>query len=442
MSRHVPRRPLSVALLSLLALMVLLGGGSCGKSRRVGPNIVLIVIDTLRADHLPFYGYQVRDTAPFLTSLANRGTVFERTRSTSSWTTPATASIHTSLYPTQHTVLEGFRAVRMRSGGAQKFDINAIPPGIETIAEMLKGRGYSTFAVTDNINISPLEGFDQGFDRFWYSNDEGSKSVMTRLEENRATIQQAPPYFLCLHFMDPHTPYHKRAPWYQPQPDSLQDQIAAYDSEIRAVDDAIEQAYRMYGWDKNTLIVVTADHGEEFLEHGGGDHGRTLYEEVVHVPLMVRSTADSLPAGRIPTPVSALDILPTLRAYIGLPVDPAAQGISLWPAIRREGSLPENRSYFADLRTGPWFGNRTIKFVLRDNRKYILTLPNQGELYDLGADPGEKNNLAPGSPGEANELKSLLVKTESAWTNHVPVQRQVDLNREQVDRLRSLGYIN
>ena len=441
MLRSIPYRRSSVAMLTLAILATLIGVSSCGKSRPAGPNLVLIVIDTLRADHLSCYGYS-RDTTPFLDSLASRGALFERALSTSSWTTPATASIHTSLYPPQHTVLEGFRAARVRNAGTERFDINAIPPDIETISEMLKGQGYSTFAVTDNINISPFEGFDQGFDRFWYFNDEGSKSVNGRLEENLETIRGERPYFLYIHYMDPHTPYQKRAPWYQSEADTLSDEIAAYDSEIRAVDDAIERAYRLFGWDENTLLVVTADHGEEFLDHGGWDHGRTLYEEVVHVPLLVCSTADSLPPQRIATRVSALDILPTLRDYVGLPADPGVQGISLWPAIRGGAPLPENRDYFADLRTGPWFGSLTLKYVLRNDNKYILTVPDQGELYDLSADPGEKTDLAPQRSAEADELKSLLLNTEAAWRRHVPVQLQVDLNREQIDRLRSLGYIN
>ena len=440
MSRRKSRRTIVAGLLALAALVAV--AGSCGKPRRAGANIVLIVIDTLRADHLPFYGYPTRDTAPFLTGLASRGAVFELARSTSSWTAPATASIHTSLYPTQHNVLEGFRAAQMRNAALSRFKINVVPPDVETIAQVLKRSGYTTFAVSDNINISPLEGFDRGFDRFWYANDQGSDSLNAQLQQNLKVIKGKPPYFLYLHYMDPHEPYHKRAPWYQSQPDTLSDDIAAYDSEIRAVDDAIEKAYRLFGWDKNTLMIVTADHGEEFLDHGGWDHGRTLYEEVVHVPLLVHSSADSLPPQRIATPVSDLDILPTLRDYVGLPADSALQGLSLWPAVRNKAPLPADRDYFADVRTGPWYGSKTLKYVIRGRHKYILTMPAGGELYDLSADPREKADLAPQRPDEASELKSLLVGTEAAWKVSAPVQREVDLNREQVDRLRSLGYVN
>ena len=159
--KRISRVVTSVALAAAV-----LGASSCDNQQEVRPNIVLIVIDTLRPDHLPFYGYD-RDTAPFLSSLAEGGVVFERVHSTSSWTAPATASIVTSLNPLQHGVLTGFRMVASLRKIDPTITLNRIPAEVTTVAEVLQEAGYSTYAVTDNINICREEGFEQGFDRFW-----------------------------------------------------------------------------------------------------------------------------------------------------------------------------------------------------------------------------------------------------------------------------------
>jgi arylsulfatase A-like enzyme len=434
-----PGRAASAAALLLLAAL-LVPALSCAP-RHSRPNVVVIVIDTLRPDHLPMYGYE-KQTAPFLASLARRGVVFDHVHSTSSWTAPATASIFTSLYPTQHGVREGFQAAQARQRQPSRFLLNALPGDVETLGEVMKKAGYHTSAVSDNINISPLAGFDQGFEHFWYSNDAGAKTVNERLKEEMKLIREKAPYLLYLHYMDPHRPYQKWAPWYEASADSVADEISAYDSEIRHVDDAVAAAFREFGWDRNTLILVTADHGEEFQDHGGWDHGRTLYAEVTNVPMFVFSSADSLARGHVQEGVSLLDVVPTLRAYAGLPAAPLDQGVSLLPTLRGTGRLPSDRVFYADLHSAPWFGSRTIKSVIRGPLKYIRTLPDREELYDLSSDPHERRDLQPEQPAIAAELWGLLNGTERNWRNFPPMQAQVDLNSEQIAKLRSLGYIN
>jgi arylsulfatase A-like enzyme len=190
------------------------------------------------------------------------------------------------------------------------------------------------------------------------------------------------------------------------------------------------------------LVVVTSDHGEEFLDHGGWDHGRSLYQEVVHVPLLFWSSADSLPAQRFSARVSTIDVAPTLRAAVGLPPARNTQGLDLWTAILGDGAVPEGRGLFGDLHTGPWYGNQSRKYAIRGDLKYILTAPDDAELYDLSTDPGETADLVATRPKEASELESLLTTSESAWYTYSPVERDVDLGREQIELLRSLGYIN
>jgi arylsulfatase A-like enzyme len=425
------------AVAMLAALMVL--ATSCGFGRKGPPNVVLIVIDTLRSDHLPFYGYE-KDTAPFLSSLAADGVVFERTRSTSSWTAPATASIVTSLHPIQHGVLRGLLAVRVLRHIDPDISVDRIPDSVVTIAEAMKEGGYSTWGVADNLNVGYEEGFGAGFERLRTTNDAGAESVNSTVERWSDTIRDASPYFLYIHYMDPHRPYLKRSPWYEPAKGELLDSIAAYDSEISYVDSKIKELYDRFEWGKNTIVIVTSDHGEEFLDHGGWDHARTLYDEVLRVPLLFHAPAESLSVGRVEAPTSVLDILPTVRGLAGLPENPAEQGVSLVAALRGRGELPD-RAFFGDLRSPPWFGDQTLKSVVRGDYKYILTLPDTEELYDLADDPGEQDSIIDDNRELADELRAELDAFEEECTKYAPESGEVNLDEEDVKKLESLGYV-
>ena len=388
------KQPLICLLVGFLALPPF---SRVNAERVTGPNIILIVIDTLRPDHLPFYGYP-ENTAPFLSRLAARGVLFEHAHSTSSWTAPGTASILTSLHPVQHGVLTGLRAYQVLQQVDPNITLNRLPEAVTTLAEMLQEHGYATWAVADNVNISHELNFDQGFDRFWSYSYEGADTVNARITENIEELRAAEPYFLYLHYMDPHRPYHQRAPWYQEQEGQLRDWIAAYDSEIHFVDQKIGELLELLDYEENSVILVTSDHGEEFLEHDGWDHGRTLYAEVLDVPFLIYSSLDNLGARRVARGVSILDIVPTVREFVGLPPDSLLQGISLVAAMLRHDALPVDRTFFADLRCPPRFDGLTLKAFIRNDRKFIWTLPDKVELYHLRLDPGEQESLIP-EPG-------------------------------------------
>jgi arylsulfatase A-like enzyme len=426
-------------LLFLIAVAPLVGL-SCGTDRPARPNVVLIVIDTLRRDHLPFYGY-AHDTAPFLSRLAGESAVFERVHSTSSWTAPATASLFTSLEPAQHGVREGFQAAQARGGGGARFRIDALPPETETVAEVMKKAGYRTFAVSDNLNVSPLAGFQQGFDRFWYSNDAGSGFVNATLREQLERIRAASPYFLYIHYMDPHRPYARRVPYYEEQGDSLADEIAAYDSEIRAVDEAIKEAFDAFGWKDGTILILTADHGEEFQDHGGWDHGRTLFSEVLDLPLLVFSSGGDIAPRRFVERVSLLDVLPTLRSWAGARPEAGDRGESLLPALRGEVPLRPDRVFFGDLLRPPWFGGETLVSLIENDRKYVRISTGGESLYDLSADPGEKRDMASEAPAFTAEARGNLDRAVREWPVFPAARPEVDLEDEQIDKLRALGYI-
>ena len=261
-------------LLSLICFGMLLF--SCSNQRASKePNIVVIVIDTLRQDHLPFYGYP-KDTAPFLSKVAARSVVFENAYSVSSWTAPATASIFTSLNPIQHGVTTGMLATRKLQMINSKIKLNKIPNQLETMPEVLKKAGYKTYAVADNFNISEEEGFDQGFDKFITYNYKTADRVNDTLKKMQKEIKNAGKYFLYIHYMDTHEPYHKRAPWFEESDDPREVKISAYDSEINYVDGKIKEAFEFFGWDENTLVIITSDHGEEFYDHGKWGHGENI----------------------------------------------------------------------------------------------------------------------------------------------------------------------
>ncbi len=184
-------------------------------SKSVAPsqNVVVILVDTLRADHLPFYGYK-KDTAPFLSSLAKKSIIFDRAFSACSYTAPAVASVFTSLYPSQHGVITGhFANIRLQKKN-QTVTFDRIPEELTTLAEEMKNAGYKTYGVADNLNITTEMGFTQGFDKFSTFRYEGAPKVNETVKSWAAELNSGGKYYLYIHYMDPHEPYNERAPWF------------------------------------------------------------------------------------------------------------------------------------------------------------------------------------------------------------------------------------
>ncbi len=404
------------------------------------PNVVLIVMDTVRADHLPFYGY-ARNTAPFLATLASRGTVCVGTQSTSSWTAPATASLLTSLHPLQHAVTSGILAQQERQRIDPHITLTRLPEAVETAAEVFQEQGYETCGITDNLNICEGMGFAQGFTTFENSCDDGSSAVNARVKKWAGERDGARPYFLYIHYMDPHRPYVGHAPWYKPQSNEREDYIARYDSEINQVDRAIRGLYERLGWDHDTIVVVTADHGEEFLDHGGWEHARTLYHEVTTVPLLIFSPDGGVQARRITQPTSLLDVLPTLREAAGLPRGVGDLGVSLLGAARGEDDLRSDRTLCLDLQCPDRFGASRRKAVIREHEKLIITRPDTLELYDLATDPAETVSVAALHPEVVADLVSRLQAFERDCPKYASDVVADTLDAATVQQLKSLGYV-
>jgi len=465
-----------------------------GPSAPPGPDVVMVVVDTLRADHLPSYGY-AKDTAPFLTELARTGTVFESAWSASSWTAPATASLFTGLLPAQHGVQMGYNLVLEEREELRGLELNRIPAVLETLPEFFRSRGYRTFGIADNPNVNPTEGFASGFDSFVNENYRTARWVNEVLGEWADAIRASPAAFVYLHYMDPHGPYFKRRPYFDLDDDELGidpsvkplkavsahdpdvpfvrriDLVqilagatepaeverrtelvqayldAAYDSEIRYVDEHVREAFELLGVDDETLVVFTSDHGEELFDHGQVGHEFTLYEELLHVPLVVRLPASRrppVPVPRVTARVSTVDLFPTLRELVGAEPHPDHVGSSLVPLLTGSGTRATARPIVAmrlqELRDRPPVAKRSL---VDGDLKLIVTTPgDELELFDLAADPDERTDLAAERAERAGALRERLERLDASLERWPREFVEVELDDAKLDVLDDLGYVH
>ena len=430
-------RVLSVIFIAVLLLSTSILNINCKKKLK-NYNIVVIVIDTLRSDKLDAYGYE-KITAPFLTELSKKSILFENTFSASSWTSPSTASIFTSLYPFQHKVLMGILAHINAKKKYPDIKIDRIPDEIETMPEILKKAGYATFAISDNFNIGDKQGFDQGFDKMITYSYKGAEQVNKDLFSWKEEIEKNEKYFVYLHYMDPHGPYHAREPWYKDPGNRKLEPLEAYDSEINYVDSFIKKAYEEFGWDKNTVIVVTADHGEGLWDHGRQGHGFSLYREEIQVPLIIH-----IPGGaegkRIKPNVSTIDILPTLRDIIGLQKSDSDEGWSLLPLVRGEEEKYKNRYLFSYL----WKKVTDLvefKATIYKNFHFQNKISLKKELFNLMLDQKEKKNIFFKAFKIAREMELQFEKFFSNCKKYEKKSVNYKLNKERLEKLKTLGYV-
>ena len=433
------------------------GRGPAEQGR--GYNVLLYVIDTLRADHLGTYGY-ARPTSPQLDAFGRSGVVFENTVSQASWTRPATASILTGRYPAEH------GATTLRNG---------LRPNVATLAELLHQQGYDTGAFVTNVNVAPQWGFRRGFDLYQYlPEDEHSPTVHVRSDVMNAAavewlnVHRDHPFFLYLHDTDPHAPYTPSAPWdarladpavhvapervggllrdfrvsgVPPSADEVRALMARYDGEIAFTDDNFGHllaVLQRLGVADRTLVIVVADHGEEFLDHGGLEHGRTLFQEMVHVPLLMRFPNRWAAGTRVTTTARQIDIVPTVLDYLGVssPADlpgrsllPAAAGVAM-PPVDALAETNLGRQGTAGVVTGDW------KIVQGKSLG-----ANHTSVYNLKNDPGERIDRAEEQPlllGYARQV--LAAEGGSAARRGEKSGVEPAADPAIMERLRALGY--
>jgi len=452
------RRRIAFASAMLLAFVF-----GCGRDHQYPkpandrpPDVVVIVTDTLRASHLSFYGYEEK-TAPFLAQLAERSTVFRNAFSTSSWTAPATASIFTGQYPTQHGVTMGFflhqtlaqESLKTKDTG---LSLNRIPANMVTLPELFRAGGYTTFGITTNINIGPEIGFDRGFDFFerhhtmHKGGKQGADTVLRQLDDWEFELRKQRPKFIYLHFNDAHAPYGKRKPWYDSNvAHGLNPAISAYDSEISYLDHVLEQCFRKFGWDRDTIVIVISDHGEEFNDHGGTGHGATLYGELNRVLWLVYAPTNGVKAQVIDKNVSQIDLYPTLSELAGLTHPEDIPGRSLVPLLQGNGFTTsigddlDSRFLFAHRGNEPGDPDQ-VWSVTRGNWKLIEKRGGH-ELYDILTDRAERQNRVDEKPETVESLQVQLNKFKGAATWGTKETSEVEVDTNTLDALRELGYV-
>ena len=432
-----------VALLAALQLPGLVNAVPAGTSRA---NVLLIVVDTLRADHVGAYGYP-RDTTPHLDRLADEALLFRHAQSVAPWTTPSVAAMLTSRYPSE---------VSWRHPPV------ALDKRYLSLPELLKDRGYATAAVVSHLYIARELGFGQGFDVYDQENARGHRHVSGPSVTDKALAllerRKDEPFFLFVHYFDVHFNYllHPRFnfdPGYsgplRPGMDlselrRLAPQMSAadldyvralYDSEIRFTDEQIGRLLQglrdLSLWDE-TLVIVTADHGEEFSERGSHyiGHGTHLHQELVHVPLLIKPPGLGR-RGAVDAWVSTLDLAPTIAeaaggqpavaAFRGAPLDLQTGGGGSQPVIVESGSH---------------------RAVLEDGWKLMsVGDPPVYRLFQLTSDPAEKSDVLPLHPERAGRLRRALEEWAAATPRGQGAASAVFTAAER-DQLRALGYLD
>jgi arylsulfatase A-like enzyme len=296
--------------------------------------------------------------------------------------------------------------------------------------------------VAENVNISATLGFQQGFLRFRnLRHESGADALNRRLFNWAGQLGSTRPHFLYLHYLDPHEPYTPRAPWYDPTLRDEARRISAYDSEVSFVDQQLRLAWERLGWERDTLLVVTADHGESFGRQGFAGHGHTLFGEVLDVPLLMVFPDRRHAGRRVAERVSHLDLAPTLLDFAGLPREPQHEGRSLLPLL--EGGAPgAPRTLFAHLhRRQPTGEELELHAVIDGDWKLIAGPGREPQLFDLASDPDERRSLAAQQPARVADL-------ERRWTAFLEkgrrlrvAEQETVLDAEARERLRALGYV-
>jgi arylsulfatase A-like enzyme/Flp pilus assembly protein TadD len=414
------------AAIPLLALGAVLVLGGCNRIAATGPapkrpNLLLVTIDTLRADHVGCYGAQGART-PVLDRLAAEGARFTTAIASAPLTLPSHASILTGLYPPHHGV---------RYNGISRLD-----PSFETLTERLRDGGYATGAVVGSYVLAAKYGLDQGFAHY----DDDTRSRGDPAERPASEVSDGAlawlagaerPFFLWVHYYDPHERY---AP---PEPFASRFAGRPYDGEIAYVDSELGRllaALAARGELDETLIAVTADHGESLGEHAEITHSYTLYDAVLAVPLVFRGPG--VPAGRVVEGVvRTVDVAPTLSALLGLAPSGESDGADLSPLWSGSRTAADGIAFAETLATRLEHGWSPL-FAIRTRDHHYVRAPRP-ELYDLALDPGQVRSRTLSDPARASALDREIERILADDLGN----SEERADRETRDRLRALGYL-
>jgi len=448
-------------LLAAVALVAFAATFASGPARAAAPkpNVLIILMDALRADVLGPYGYTRRPTTPNLDKLAARGVVWDYTISQNAWTVPCIASLFTAVDPQAHRTLRG----------PETREANTLSPDHQTVAEQFKAAGYSTSAFVKSTVIGASNGYSQGFDTYQVVGGKHQADQFSAKELNDVAIpwlvaqkSASKPFFTYLHFMDAHSPYKAPEPWYSkykvgnsklsgahveidamikagtvPTKDDIERLYGLYDAEIEYFDTELGRlvnALITAGVEQNTIIVVTADHGEAFYEHGQWFHGN-LYQENIRIPAIIKGPG--LSPGRLKGYTQQIDIAPTLADLAGVTKGAKWTGRSQAAAMRT-GTADSGDGVYSE-----WSEHRT--FIEASSGLKLIINDGPVKLYDTKADPKETTNLATSRPADVTRIRARLDARYAAGKKlgesfAAPTATQ-QYTPEQLEQLRELGYI-
>jgi arylsulfatase A-like enzyme/Tfp pilus assembly protein PilF len=423
-------RPLRYTFILILAALgtslAAVGGWRYARaSAPVSGPIVIVSIDTLRADHLPAYGYKNVKT-PAIDALAADGVVFERAYSHAPQTLPAHAAILSGLLPFEH-------GVRDNVG----FSVKA---GERLLPQMLRERGFTTGGVVSAFVLRKDTGISQGFDFFDGEMPPGtpdqpigsiqrdgaaSEAIAERWLASIGTARA----FLFLHLYEPHKPY---------TPPERYAEYTPYDGEIAYSDEIVGRLVRYLKshqlYDRSTIVLLS-DHGEGLGDHGEQEHGLFVYDEAIHVPLIVKQESNVGAGRRVTGLVQHIDLVPTILDLVKAPIPGALRGRSLKPVLDGTGPLAEPSVYSEALYARYHFGWSELTALTEDRYRFIKA-PHE-ELYDLQRDPHERENLAGDRVQARQALRAALDRLAAGTAIHAPAEVSADAR----ERLQALGYV-
>ncbi|MGH9442466.1 MAG: sulfatase-like hydrolase/transferase, partial [Thermoanaerobaculia bacterium] len=406
-------------ILAAAALAALLLPAACRKESR-RPTVILISIDTLRADHLPVYGYD-KVATPAIDALRRDSILFSEAYSHVPLTLPSHVSLLTGLLPPRNGVRDNLGYV--------------LSPSHATLATMLKRRGYATGAAVSAVVLMSATGVSQGFDEFDDKMMTGSASLSIgeiqrsgyeseKVAESWIAGHERDPFFYFLHLYEPHTPYDP------PEPFKSRYAASPYDGEIATADDVVGrflQFLRARNLYDSSLVVLVADHGEGLGDHGEDEHGVLLYRETLHVPLLVKLPRQDRAGQRVDFPVGLVDVVPTVLEVTGTALPGGLSGRSLL------AGGPPRRIYGETFYPRYHFGWGDLASLTDQRYQYIHG--SRDELFNLVSDPAERNDLSGGLPSAFRSMRNELFAMDR------PEQTPGAADAEQVQKLASLGYL-
>ena len=417
----------------ILCLFVLLPALAAAATDQ--PNVILITLDTVRADRMGFLGSKLGLT-PQLDALARQGVVFERAYSQAPITPVSHATILTGTFPQYH--------------GIRNFG-DRLPPSVPFLPDILHAQGYHTGAFVGSIILDPKNGFASGFERGFDIYNAGfhrqktgerrEASMQRRGEVSLGYVlewlgqQQGKPFFLWFHLWDAHDPYNPPEPFRSRFPGAPYNGSIAY---VDAIVGKLLEYLRDQGLYVNTLIAVAADHGESLGEHGELTHSIFLYDATIHVPLLLKLPGKRFAGERVNAAASLVDLAPTILDTLGQTPPPAMQGGSLLPLIGNPhpGSRPSFATGDHSERSFGW----SALVSLRNGNQLYVRAPSP-ELYNVASDPGEKTNLYPGNHASAVRLAIQLDSFVKRVSTGAPQALQDGLDEKSREKLSALGYV-